>query len=88
MRRNQLSQHLSVCIAIIGLKKSQNRVEHNHDPVKRNWMFSPGIEPGTFRVLGGCDNHYTTKTAWRPIQNLKYINFNKIVDDHGPFKLL
>ena len=25
-------------------------------------MFSPGIEPGTFRVLGGCDNHYTTKT--------------------------
>ena len=26
-------------------------------------MFSPGIEPGTFRVLGGCDNHYTTKTG-------------------------
>ena len=28
-------------------------------------LFSPGIEPGTFRVLGGCDNHYTTKTRWR-----------------------
>ena len=28
-------------------------------------MFSPGIEPGTFRVLGGCDNHYTTKTSYK-----------------------
>ena len=26
-------------------------------------LFPPGIEPGTFRVLGGCDNHYTTETA-------------------------
>ena len=26
-------------------------------------MFPPGIEPGTFRVLGGCDNHYTTETC-------------------------
>ena len=26
-------------------------------------MFPPGIEPGTFRVLGGCDNHYTTETV-------------------------
>ena len=31
---------------------------------KKECMFSPGIEPGTFRVLGGCDNHYTTKTQW------------------------
>ena len=23
---------------------------------------APGIEPGTFRVLGECDNHYTTLT--------------------------
>ena len=28
-------------------------------------MFPPGIEPGTFRVLGGCDNHYTTETEVR-----------------------
>ena len=28
----------------------------------RQNMFPPGIEPGTFRVLGGCDNHYTTET--------------------------
>ena len=25
-------------------------------------MFPPGLEPGTFRVLGGCDNRYTTET--------------------------
>ena len=25
-------------------------------------LFPPGIEPGAFRVLGGCDNHYTTET--------------------------
>ncbi len=25
-------------------------------------MFPHGIEPWTFRVLGGCDNHYTTET--------------------------
>ena len=29
-------------------------------------MFPPGIEPGTFRVLGGCDNHYTTETPYHP----------------------
>ena len=28
-------------------------------------LFPPGIEPGTFRVLGGCDNHYTTETPGR-----------------------
>ena len=26
-------------------------------------MFPLGLEPRTFRVLGGCDNHYTTETA-------------------------
>ena len=31
-------------------------------------MFPPGIEPGTFRVLGGCDNHYTTETVEGVIQ--------------------
>ena len=29
---------------------------------KKEYVFPPGIEPGTFRVLGGCDNHYTTET--------------------------
>ena len=26
-------------------------------------MFPLGLEPRTFRVLGGCDNHYTTETT-------------------------
>ena len=30
---------------------------------KKGSLFPPGIEPGAFRVLGGCDNHYTTETA-------------------------
>ena len=25
-------------------------------------LFPHGIEPGAFRVLGGCDNHYATET--------------------------
>ena len=29
---------------------------------KRKYMFPPGLEPGTFRVLGERDNHYTTET--------------------------
>ena len=29
-------------------------------------MFPPGFEPGTFRVLGERDNHYTTETT-RPV---------------------
>ena len=28
-------------------------------------MFLAGLEPATFRVLGGCDNHYTTETTLR-----------------------
>ncbi|GFY15743.1 hypothetical protein TNCV_1283881 [Trichonephila clavipes] len=28
-------------------------------------MYPPGFEPGTFRVLGGCDNHYTMGTQER-----------------------
>ena len=34
-------------------------------------MFPPGIEPGTFRVLGGCDNHYTTETVERIVKSGK-----------------
>ena len=26
-------------------------------------MFLAGLEPATFHVLGGCDNHYTTETT-------------------------
>ena len=27
-------------------------------------LFPAGLEPATFRVLGGRDNHYTTETTW------------------------
>ena len=30
-------------------------------------MFPPGLEPGTFRVLGERDNRYTTETVVRYI---------------------
>ena len=29
---------------------------------KMEKLFPPGLEPGTFRVLGERDNHYTTET--------------------------
>ena len=29
---------------------------------RREHLFLPGFEPGTFRVLDECDNHYTTET--------------------------
>ena len=32
---------------------------YSRDRVK---LFPPGLEPGTFRVLGERDNHYTTET--------------------------
>ena len=31
----------------------------------KQFLFSPGIEPGTFCVLDRCDNRYTTKTSIR-----------------------
>ena len=30
-------------------------------------LFPPGFEPGTFRVLGERDNHYTTETSDRKV---------------------
>ena len=36
-------------------------------------MFPPGLEPGTFRVLGERDNHYTTETLPKCPSD-KYIN--------------
>ena len=29
---------------------------------KKCHLFPPGLEPGTFRVLGERDNHYTTES--------------------------
>ena len=35
---------------------------------ENNFLFSPGIEPGTFCVLDRCDNHYTTKTRLKKVE--------------------
>ena len=35
-------------------------------------MFPPGLEPGTFRVLGERDNHYTTETCFNGFKNAYY----------------
>ena len=38
-----------------------------------------GFEPRTFRVLGGCDNHYTTESALKAVgKPSKWISFNPI----------
>ena len=34
--------------------------------MQKSRLFPPGLEPGTFRVLGERDNHYTTET-WKPM---------------------
>ena len=38
--------------------------------IKNIGLFPPGIEPGTFRVLGECDNRYTTETPMYAIGHL------------------
>ena len=43
-------------------------------------MFPPGFEPGTFRVLGERDNHYTTETAWEWKPTSSIIIEQKIVE--------
>ena len=38
-------------------------VKQKNETVKsKNNMFPPGFEPGTFRMWGERDNHYTTET--------------------------
>ena len=39
-------------------------------------MFLAGLEPATFRVLGGRDNHYTTETSDN--QYSKIIELNSV----------
>ena len=44
-------------------------------------LFPPGFEPGTFRVLGERDNHYTTETTRVSISN--DIPKNSMFDHNG-----
>ena len=53
-------------------------------------MFSAGLEPATFRVWGGRDNHYTTETTMKRLWSLKelfalyvlYASWNFSVDPY------
>ena len=42
------------------------------DNINKKTLFPPGLEPGTFRVLGERDNHYTTET-WITLSETKFI---------------
>ena len=39
-------------------------------------MFLAGLEPATFRVLGGRDNHYTTETYIIFQNSFTYLNIS------------
>ena len=39
-------------------------------------MFLAGLEPATFRVLGGRDNHYTTETYTKNGILFTYLNIS------------
>ena len=52
----------------------QENLNINFVYLKTVMLFPPGFEPGTFRVWGERDNHYTTEThtlkIWQPIRIL------------------
>ena len=39
-------------------------------------MFLAGLEPATFRVLGGRDNHYTTETYMKILYLFTYLKIS------------
>ena len=43
-----------------------------------DYVFSPGIEPGTFCVLDRCDNHYTTKTTVKQLPESETSNPKRV----------
>ena len=43
--------------------KISDGIKFSHRYPNSKSMFPPGLEPGTFRVLGERDNHYTTETC-------------------------
>ena len=47
-------------------------------------LFPPGLEPGTFRVLGERDNHYTTETCFTDSKNASYSRAHAILPIHFP----
>ena len=57
----------------IGGKETDNNNNNNNNnkmKSEQNLLFLAGLEPATFRVLGGRDNHYTTETELRYVRSL------------------
>ena len=52
-------------------------------PMVENWksMFPAGLEPATFRVWGGRDNHYTTETTVKHNWSIKNLSQKRYVID-------
>ena len=52
-------------------------------PMVENWksMFPAGLEPATFRVWGGRDNHYTTETTVKQNWSVKNLLQKRYVID-------
>lgn len=46
-------------------------------------LFLPGVEPGTFRVLGERDNHYTTETAQMHLYFQRVASQHREAHSHG-----
>ena len=53
-------------------QKSCTKSNYGVEERKKIKLFPAGLEPATFRVLGGRDNHYTTET-FAVFQNVFYI---------------
>ena len=51
-----------VCVRTLQLGQGQGTLFF-----RITYILPPGIEPGTFCVLGRCDNHYTTVTWTRSV---------------------
>ena len=68
---------LFVCLFVFAPDTNQNferaarRGVARYILIEQN-VFPAGLEPATFRVLGGRDNHYTTETNSEAILSVRY----------------
>ena len=65
---------------LIKLFIKRTPVLHHGDALQKKTsqkeLFPAGLEPATFRVLGGCDNHYTTETTLRLTREIFNFSFD------------
>ena len=58
-----IARHVETATGLTMDRESILLVSWYIEPWPQTKVFPPGFEPGTFRVLGERDNHYTTETA-------------------------